>query len=37
MAKKKSVIDFYKMKKAGQQAVWVTVYDFPTASFAEWT
>lgn len=33
--KKKSVTDFYSMKKDGQQVAWVTAYDFPTASFAE--
>lgn len=32
---KKNVIDFYKMKKEGKQAAWITAYDFPTASFAE--
>lgn len=35
MAKKKSVVDFYNMKKEGKQVAWVTAYDFPTASFAE--
>lgn len=35
MAKKKSVLDFYKMKKEGKQVAWVTAYDYPTASFAE--
>ena len=35
MAKKKSVLDFYKMKKDGDPVAWVTAYDFPTASFAE--
>ena len=35
MAKKKSVLDFYKMKKEGEPVAWVTAYDFPTASFAE--
>lgn len=35
MKKKKSVIDFMKMKKEGAQVAWVTAYDFPTASFAE--
>jgi 3-methyl-2-oxobutanoate hydroxymethyltransferase len=35
MAKKKSVLDFYKMKKEGEVVAWVTAYDFPTASFAE--
>lgn len=35
MAKKKSVLDFIKMKKEGNKATWVTAYDFPMASFAE--
>lgn len=35
MAKKKSVMDFVKMKQDREQAAWVTAYDFPTASFAE--
>ena len=35
MVKKKSVLDFYRMKKEGEQVAWVTAYDFPTASFAE--
>jgi 3-methyl-2-oxobutanoate hydroxymethyltransferase len=35
MAKKKSVIDFRRMKKDGEQVAWVTAYDFPMASFAE--
>lgn len=35
MAKKKGIIEFRKMKKDGEQAAWVTAYDFPTASFAE--
>jgi 3-methyl-2-oxobutanoate hydroxymethyltransferase len=35
MVKKKSVTDFYSMKKEGKQVAWVTAYDFPTASFAE--
>ncbi len=33
--KKKSVIDFYRMKKDRHQVAWVTAYDYPTASFAE--
>lgn len=32
---KKSVINFIKMKKEGEQVTWVTAYDFPMASFAE--
>ena len=35
MAKKKSILDFYRMKKEGEQVAWVTAYDFPMASFAE--
>ena len=35
MVNKKSVTDFYRMKKEGKQVAWVTAYDFPTASFAE--
>jgi 3-methyl-2-oxobutanoate hydroxymethyltransferase len=35
MAKKKGILDFYKMKKEGDNVAWVTAYDFPTASFAE--
>jgi 3-methyl-2-oxobutanoate hydroxymethyltransferase len=35
LAKKKSVLDFIKMKKEGTKATWVTAYDFPMASFAE--
>ncbi|MEW5785592.1 MAG: 3-methyl-2-oxobutanoate hydroxymethyltransferase [Bacillota bacterium] len=35
MVKKKSVIDFYNMKKEGKQIAWVTAYDYPTALFAE--
>jgi len=35
MAKKKTCLDFMKMKKEGEQAAWVTAYDFPTASFVE--
>jgi len=33
--KKKTILDLHKMKKSGEQAAWVTAYDFPTASFAE--
>lgn len=35
MAKKKTVIDFIRMKKEGEQVTWVTAYDYPMASFAE--
>lgn len=33
--KKKTVIDFYNMKKNGEKVSWITSYDFPFASFAE--
>jgi 3-methyl-2-oxobutanoate hydroxymethyltransferase len=32
---KKSLVDFVRMKKDGEQVTWVTAYDFPMASFAE--
>jgi len=32
---KKSVNDFYQMKKEKKQVAWITAYDYPTASFAE--
>ncbi len=35
MAKKKSILDFIRMKKDGEQVAWVTAYDYPMASFAE--
>lgn len=35
MSKKRSIIDLQKMKEDGQQAVWMTAYDYPMASFAE--
>lgn len=35
MPKKKSVLDLYKMKKAGEKVAWITAYDYPTAMFAE--
>ena len=35
MAKKKSVLDFYEMKKTGEKITFLTAYDFPTAQFAE--
>ena len=35
MAKKKSVLDFRKMKENKEQVAWITAYDFPTAAFAE--
>ena len=35
MARKKGILDFMKMKMDGEQAAWVTAYDYPTASFAE--
>ena len=35
MTKKKSILDFMKMKEAGDKVAWITAYDFPVASFAE--
>ncbi len=35
MAKKKMLPDFYRMKERGQKVVWITAYDYPTATFAE--
>lgn len=35
MAKKKSILDLFEMKKKGEKATWVTAYDFPMGSFAE--
>ena len=35
MVQKKTRLDFMEMKKKGDQAVWITAYDFPMASFAE--
>jgi 3-methyl-2-oxobutanoate hydroxymethyltransferase len=35
MAKKKSVLDFLKMKQAGEKITFLTCYDYPTATFAE--
>jgi len=32
---KKTVLDFYKMKKEGEKVSWITSYDAPFASFAE--
>jgi len=33
--KKKTVLDFYKMKQNGEKVSWITSYDMPFASFAE--
>ena len=36
MARKKKMLpDFYRMKAKGEKVVWITSYDYPTASFAE--
>lgn len=35
MAKKKSVLDFQRMKKENQKVTWLTAYDYPTALFEE--
>ena len=33
--KKKTIIDFYNMKKNGEKVSWITAYDAPFASFVE--
>ena len=33
--KKRSVLDLYKMRDAGEKIAWITAYDAPTASLAE--
>ena len=35
MSQKKTILDLYKMKAAGEKAVWVTAYDCCFASYAE--
>ncbi|HEY9593900.1 MAG TPA: 3-methyl-2-oxobutanoate hydroxymethyltransferase, partial [Spirochaetia bacterium] len=35
MAKRKTLFDFYTMKKEGKKITFLTSYDFPTAQFAE--
>jgi 3-methyl-2-oxobutanoate hydroxymethyltransferase len=35
MPKKKSLLDFYEMKKKDEKITFLTAYDFPTAQFAE--
>ncbi|HOE56050.1 MAG TPA: 3-methyl-2-oxobutanoate hydroxymethyltransferase [Bacillota bacterium] len=35
MGKKKTIVDFYEMKKKNEKVAWITAYDFPMASFAE--
>jgi 3-methyl-2-oxobutanoate hydroxymethyltransferase len=35
MLKKKSIVDFYRMRKEGEQVTWITAYDYPMASFVE--
>jgi len=32
---KKNIVNFRKMKQQGEKIVWITSYDYPTASFAE--
>ena len=32
---KKSLLDFYQMKKEGTKITWITAYDYPIANFAE--
>lgn len=33
--KKKSILDFHKMKENSEKVAWMTAYDYPMASFAE--
>lgn len=35
MAQKKTVLDFYEMKKKSDKVTFLTAYDYPTAQFAE--
>jgi len=35
VAKKKSILDFFKMREEDDKVAWITAYDFPTAQFAE--
>jgi len=35
MAKKKTLFDFYEMKRKGEKVAWMTAYDAPTAMCAE--
>jgi len=35
LSKKKTILDFQRMKEEGEKVAWITAYDFPTASFAE--
>jgi len=35
LPKKKSILDFFEMKKENDKVAWITSYDFPTAQFAE--
>ncbi len=35
MAKKKSILDLYKMKETGEKACWIVLYDSVFASYAE--
>ncbi len=35
MSKRKTINDFYEMKKKGEKIAWLTAYSFPVAQFAE--
>jgi 3-methyl-2-oxobutanoate hydroxymethyltransferase len=35
MAKRKTILDFYRMKEKGEKVTWITAYDAPTAAYAE--
>ena len=35
MPRRKTILDFYRMKERGEKVTWITAYDAPTAGFAE--
>lgn len=35
MPRRKTILDFYRMKERGEKITWITAYDAPTAGFAE--
>jgi len=35
MARRKTILDFYRMKEKGEKVTWITAYDAPTAAYAE--
>ena len=34
MAKRRSVLDFYRMKESGEKVAWIAAYDAPTAALS---